>query len=211
MGRSGRAGLCAPHRFCAVGPGIRRCVQEEIAAHDAGATARVAPTCTNGRSSNHERRNWFHCHGGRNDRRRGAGGRRWHAGLCLHGQGAQQCHEEAALHDVSAGGDPQAGGHLRPQRGGRGRGRQALRLPEGLHRLAGDGRGPRRPTAGQRRAQQPARRAVDPGRAAGQARAVREAAGPHRGRGQGHVGRGRGGRRSSTWWPSTTASCRPCA
>ena len=62
---------------------------------------------------------------------RGAGDRRRHVGLRLHGQGAPQRLQEAAVHDVPAGRDPEAGGHRRPQRGGDGRGRQPLRLRDG--------------------------------------------------------------------------------
>ena len=163
VGRAGRAGVRAPQRLRALVVRVRRGDAEEwpMSEPQVGFVTQ-APAA---------------------GRRRGGRDRRRHARLRVHGQGALERLPDAPVHDLAAAAAARAGRDRRTQRARRSP-RPPAATASATHVTDWRRAGGRRPGCAvrQRRPQQPARRADDRRRRGGQARAVREAAGAHRGR-----------------------------
>ena len=212
LGRARRARVRAPHRLRPVLGRLRRRVRK-------GAADVQGRLRDDGR---------------RPQRRRRAADRRRHARLRVHGQGPLERVQDARLHDLAAAADARAGGDRGAQRGGGRGGRAPLRV-RGATRRTGrrSSRDDRVQLFDNAGPEQPARGADDRRRRGGQARDLREAAGPRRrrvvrdlaarrGRGrQAHVrlqlplraGRAAGARRSSSrasWARSSTSAAPTC-
>ena len=131
-------------------------------------------------------------------------------GYAFMGEGPLERVPDARVHGLAAAAPAAAGGDRRTRRDRVSRGGPPLRVRARRHGLARPRGGPGGRPLRQRRPERPSRRADDRSGRGGQARHLREAARPRRGRVVRHLGARRRRRASCTCAPSTTASSRPC-